>query len=273
VAGRTLSGAFPSAHLAAPPSFPRPLLAATGVTPAATTRAEKFEVLAHLLLSLGATALELARLPKLKFFAQADKSDLGRDARVGAKAFRKHDTSVLVDREDLGDTVKRDRKLVPLDRIVRQAREKPVDRARKSLAACIDRSTIERGVAVDVSGPTLLGNRRVREWREKAQGRRRDPLPSILLMYVETKRSIPSVEVPSFLLNATTATENPLHILNSRTSPLATSRAPTVAAPSPPPSGLAGERAVARFKPSVEPAPRPTSPARCGRAFMGCHGF
>src|SRR5690606_20699217 len=87
-----------------PPSFPRPLLAAAGVAPAATTRAEQFDVLAYFLLGLGASALELPRFPKLKFFAQTDKSDLGRDARMGAKALRKHDTSVLVDREDLGDT-------------------------------------------------------------------------------------------------------------------------------------------------------------------------
>jgi hypothetical protein len=36
-------------------------------------------------------------------------------------------------------------------------------------------------------------------------------LASILFVNVETKRSIPSVEAPSFLLNTTTATENPLH--------------------------------------------------------------
>ena len=87
----------------------------------------------------GATLLEACGLPHLEFGAEADKGNVGRKAGVGAKPFRKHDTSVLIDAEDLHVTIERDRKLVALVRIIRQAVEKPVDFARKALAACIER--------------------------------------------------------------------------------------------------------------------------------------
>ena len=64
---------------------------------------------------------------------------------------RKDDTPVAVDREDLDVAVKRDRQLVTLVRIVRQACEKPIDFLRKSLAACIESRSIERGVAIDAA--------------------------------------------------------------------------------------------------------------------------
>ena len=85
----------------------------------------------------------------LKFVTQADKSDLGADARMGAEFFRKHDTPVLVDGEDLDVTIERDRQFVPLIRIIRQAREKPIDFRGQSLAARVQCRSIERGVAVD----------------------------------------------------------------------------------------------------------------------------
>src|SRR6185436_13403578 len=69
-----------------------------------------------------------------------------------AKRFRKHDASVLVDGERVHVTIERDRELVALVRIIRQAVENPVDVLRKSLAACIERRSIERGVAVDAAG-------------------------------------------------------------------------------------------------------------------------
>src|SRR5262249_20674783 len=47
--------------------------------------------------------------------------------------------------------VERDREFVALVRIIRQAREKPVDLFCKSLAACIESRSLERGVAVDAS--------------------------------------------------------------------------------------------------------------------------
>ena len=57
----------------------------------------------------------------MEFIAQADKSDLGCEARMRAKLFRKDDTAVPIDRENLDVAVERDRELVPLIRIVRQA--------------------------------------------------------------------------------------------------------------------------------------------------------
>jgi hypothetical protein len=70
---------------------------------------------------------------------------------VRAKPFRKADAPVAVDRQDLDIAVERDRQLVPLVRIVRQAREKPVDLFCKSLAASIESRSFERGVAVDAA--------------------------------------------------------------------------------------------------------------------------
>ena len=104
----------------------------------------------------GTTLLEARGLPHLEFAAEADKSDVGRKTGVGAKPFRKHDASVLIDGEDLHVTIERDRQLVALVRIIRQAVEKPVDLARKALAACIERRSIERGVAVDPAGAALV---------------------------------------------------------------------------------------------------------------------
>ena len=70
---------------------------------------------------------------------------------MGAKRLRKHDASVLIEAEDVHVTIERDRQLVALVRIVRQAVEKPVDFLRKALAACIERRSVERGVAVDAA--------------------------------------------------------------------------------------------------------------------------
>ncbi len=92
------------------------------------------------------------RLPHLKLVAKADKSDLGREAGVRAKPLRKADAAVAVDREDLDVAVERDRQLIALVRIVRQAREKPIDLFCKSLAASIESRSFERGVAVDAAG-------------------------------------------------------------------------------------------------------------------------
>ena len=47
--------------------------------------------------ALRAPLFEARGLPHLEFLAQADKSDVGRKAGVGAKRFRKHDASVLID--------------------------------------------------------------------------------------------------------------------------------------------------------------------------------
>jgi len=121
--------------------------------------------------------------PQLKLVTKADKSDLGADAGVSAKRLRKDDASVAVDREDLNVAVERDRQLVSLVRIVRQAREKPIDFLRKSLAACIEGWSVERGVTVDAAGVSVtledvaegcgdrdaaLGVDLVRECRDKA---------------------------------------------------------------------------------------------------------
>ena len=100
---------------------------------------------------LGAALVEGLGCPHLKLVAKADKSDLISKTGVAAKPFRKDDAPVAIDRENLDVAVERDRELVALVRIVRQAREKPVDLFRKSLAASIERWSIERGVAVDAS--------------------------------------------------------------------------------------------------------------------------
>ena len=113
-------------------------------------------MLLDLVAGLGAALLEARGLPHLKFLAKADESDVGRKAGVRAKRFRKHDASVLIDDENVDVTIERDRQLVPLVRIVRQAGEKPVDLLRKSLAACIERRSVERGVAVDAAGAAWL---------------------------------------------------------------------------------------------------------------------
>ena len=101
-----------------------------------------------------AAGFEGIGVPHLKLAAKADKSDLtpGREARVRTKLFRKDDTAVPIDAENLDVAVERDREFVPLIRIIREAREKPVDFLRKSLAAAIEGRSIERGVAVDAAG-------------------------------------------------------------------------------------------------------------------------
>jgi hypothetical protein len=95
---------------------------------------------------------EAAWLPHLKLLTKADKRDLGCEACVRAKVLRKADATVPIEREDLNVAIERDRELVALVRIIRQAREKPVDLFCKSLAACIESRSLERGVAVDASG-------------------------------------------------------------------------------------------------------------------------
>ncbi len=90
-----------------------------------------------------AALLEGARLPHLKLIAKADKSDRTVEARVTAKAFRKDDAAVPIDSENLDVAVERDRELVSLVRIIREAREKPIDLFRKSLAACIESRSVE----------------------------------------------------------------------------------------------------------------------------------
>jgi hypothetical protein len=70
---------------------------------------------------------------------------------VGAKTFRKDDAAVAIDRENLDVAIERDRQLIALVRIVRQAREKPIDLFCKSLAASIESRSFERGVTVDAA--------------------------------------------------------------------------------------------------------------------------
>ena len=60
------------------------------------------------------TLFEASGLPHLKLVAKADKSDRALKIGVAAKAFRKDDTSVAVDRENLDVAVERDREFVPL---------------------------------------------------------------------------------------------------------------------------------------------------------------
>ena len=59
--------------------------------------------------------------PHLKLVAKADKSDRTVEARVAAKAFRKDDAAVPIDSENLDVAVERDRELVSLVRIIREA--------------------------------------------------------------------------------------------------------------------------------------------------------
>ena len=99
-----------------------------------------------------APLFEALRFPHLKFLTQADKSDMGRKSGVRAKRFRKDDASVAIEAEDVDVAVERDRQLVPLVRIIWQASEKPIDLLCKALAACIERWSIKRRVAVDPAG-------------------------------------------------------------------------------------------------------------------------
>src|SRR5690606_12959629 len=95
------------------------------------------------------------RSPHLKLVAKADKCDVILNTGMAAKRFRKDDAPVAVDAENLDVAVERDRELVSLVRIVRQAREKPVDLSRKSLAARIKGWSIDRGVAIDSADASL----------------------------------------------------------------------------------------------------------------------
>jgi hypothetical protein len=63
----------------------------------------------------------LLRGPHLKLLAKPDKSDLISEAGMPAEIFRDHDPPVAVDGENLNIAVERDRKLVSLVRIIRQA--------------------------------------------------------------------------------------------------------------------------------------------------------
>src|SRR6185369_1193993 len=137
----------------ASPLFPCSSLAA--LPRGAAPRAEKPAVLVDFLAGARTPLFEARGLPHLEFRAETHESDVGRKAGVGAKPFRKHDASVLIDGDDVHVTIERDRQLVALVRIIRQAVEKPVDLARKALAACIERRSIERGVAVDAAGGAL----------------------------------------------------------------------------------------------------------------------
>src|SRR5262249_20625780 len=118
-------------------------------------RAEQSAVVVDFLAGTRAPLLEAGGLPHLELAAEAHEGDVGRQAGMGAQRLRKHDASVLIETEDVHVTIERDRELVPLVRIIRQAVEKPVDFLRKALAACIERGSVERGVAVDAAGGTL----------------------------------------------------------------------------------------------------------------------
>src|SRR5689334_13988422 len=133
-------------------SFPCSSLTAIGPRTETAPRAEEAAVVLHFGAGPRATLLEAAGFPHLKFLTQADKSDMGRKSGVRTQRFRKDDASVAIDAEDVHIAIERDRQFVPLIRIVRQTREKPIDRLRKALAACIERWSIERGVAVDAAG-------------------------------------------------------------------------------------------------------------------------
>jgi hypothetical protein len=94
-------------------------------------------VISHLLAGGGAAGLEPRRLPHLELLSESDEGHVSRKTGMRAKRLRKHDASVLVDGKRMHVTIERDRQLVPLVRIVRQAIEKPVDVVRKPLAASI----------------------------------------------------------------------------------------------------------------------------------------
>ena len=171
---RSLSGHPRPAGRLASPSFPCSSLAAPIPLIGAAPRAEKPAMLVDFLAGARAPLLEARGLPHLEFAAEAHESDVGRKAGVGAKRFRKHDASVLIDGEDVHVTIERDRQLVALVRIIRQAVEKPVDLARKALAACIERRSIERGVAVDAAAVPAC-SRRARARRGTGQAPRPGP--------------------------------------------------------------------------------------------------
>ena len=128
------------------------VVTATAVT---APRAEKFSVLLRFFASPLAPLFEGLRSPHLKLVAKADKCDVILQIGVAAKAFRKDDTAIPVDAENLDVAVECDREFVSLVRIVRQACEKPIDLLRKSLAACIECRSIDRGVAIDAADASL----------------------------------------------------------------------------------------------------------------------
>src|SRR5262249_18561092 len=101
---------------------------------------------------------------------------MGGDGGVRAKRLRKHDTPVLIDRKNVHISIERDRQLVSLIRIIRQAIEKPVDLLCKALAACIEGRSIERGVAVDAARIAIA----LEPGAER--GRHRDPTLGIELV-------------------------------------------------------------------------------------------
>jgi hypothetical protein len=80
----------------------------------AAPRAEKFSVLLSLLAGARAPFLERGRRPHLKLVAKADKCDVILKIGVAAKDFRKDDTPVAIDAENLDVAVECDRELVPL---------------------------------------------------------------------------------------------------------------------------------------------------------------
>jgi hypothetical protein len=121
----------------------------------AAPRAEKFSVLLSFFAGPCSPFFERGWSPHLKLVAKADKCDVILKIGVTAKAFRKDDTPVPVDAENLDVAVECDREFVSLVRIVRQASEKPVDLFRKSLAASIKGRSIDRGVAIDPSDASL----------------------------------------------------------------------------------------------------------------------
>src|SRR5262249_49014144 len=112
-------------------------------------------MLVHLLPCAYAALVKAAGFPHLKFFTQTDKCNVGADAGVGAKRFRKHDASILVEGKDVYFAIERDREPIPLVRIIRKAVEKAVDFLRKALAACIEGWSVKRGVAINAPGITV----------------------------------------------------------------------------------------------------------------------
>ena len=91
----------------------------------------------------------------MKLVAKADKCDVILKTGMAAKRVRKDDTPVPINAENLDVAVECDRKFVSLVRIVWQAREKPIDLFRKSLAASIKGRSIDRGVAIDSADASL----------------------------------------------------------------------------------------------------------------------
>src|SRR5258706_12917732 len=167
----------------APSSSPCSFAAATVLIIAAAPRAEKPPVLLDLVAGARPPLGEPRRLPHLKLVAKPDKSDLMGKAGMGTKRLRKDDASILIDGQDLHIAVERNRQLVALVRIVRQACQKPIALLPKSVAASIDGRSIQRGVAVDAAGVAValedgaergrdghaaLGVNLVRECRDKA---------------------------------------------------------------------------------------------------------